>query len=145
MLLISPPKVTVSQQPVLRWAYKMDAVKDGEETPIAEVLPELAAQTVKAASVHCSETEGGLLRWGLSVWYQHKHSLTFRVQERKKIWLFLIQNILKSLASQLDWVPRSQALHPKSDKMQLFRWSFKRQNLIRDSSSSEGLCLHPAE
>lgn len=62
MLLISPPKVTVSQQPVLRWAYEMDAVKDGEETPIAEVLPELAAQTVKAASVHCSETEGGLLR-----------------------------------------------------------------------------------
>lgn len=47
---------------MLRWAYKMDAVKDGEETPIAEVLPELAAQTVKAASVHRSETEGGLLR-----------------------------------------------------------------------------------
>ena len=63
----------------------MDTVKDGEETQTAEVLPELAAQTVKATSVHCSEAEGGFLHWGLSVWYQHKHSLTLRVQKGKKV------------------------------------------------------------
>jgi len=39
----------------------MDTVKDGEETPIAEVLSELTGQTVKATSVHCWEAEGGLL------------------------------------------------------------------------------------
>jgi len=61
MLLISTSSVTVSRQPVLRRAYKMDTVKDGEETPIAEVLSELTGQTVKATSVHCWEAEGGLL------------------------------------------------------------------------------------
>lgn len=45
MLLISTAKVTVRES-VLWWTYKIDTVQDWEEIPIAEVLTELAAQTI---------------------------------------------------------------------------------------------------
>lgn len=44
---------------MLRWVYKMGTVQDGEDPPVAEVLPELAAQTMKATSAHaCRQKEG---------------------------------------------------------------------------------------
>lgn len=113
MLLNSVPKVIVSWQPVLTWAYKMDTVKDGEADSWGPSRTDRSDHDRHVCSLLRGTRKTPILR---AVRLVPAKTLTLGVQEGKKISMFLIQNMLKNLAAQLDWVSRSQAQHPQSDK-----------------------------
>lgn len=139
-LLISTAKVT-GEDVRSDGPAKLTRSRRGKELQELRYLQNRQLRPHKTTSLHCSKAEESLLHWGLSGWYQHKYTIIFRIPGREKDLTGPHPKYIENNDGQKDGYPCH--LHPKSDKMQLFRRFFKRQ--IRDSSPSGWLFLHPAE